>query len=206
MKYSRFEDLPVWKSAIELVECVYRLTRLGLFSQSGNLKDQMRRAALSISNNIAEGFERGTTSELLMFVYIARGSAGEVRSMLRFCERLLADRPPHNPSSPPNSSPNHESEISNFKSEISNLRSEISDPGAEVAALIVLAESCSRQLRGWPDSLQNTDIKRQRHLNDSTPAHFDRKQRASAFQKLIDQKFREAHPELFASPDPEPPG
>jgi four helix bundle protein len=176
---------------------------LRLFSQSGDLKNQIRRAALSVSNKIAEGFERGTTSELLMFVYIARGSAGEVRSMLRFCERLLADRPTQTPSAP--RAADRASEISNFKFEISNLRSEISDPAAEVAALIVLAESCSRQLRGWADSLQNSDIKGQRHFNDITRAQFDGKQRASAFQKLIDQKFREEHPELFSSPDSEPP-
>lgn len=50
------------------------------------LRDQIERAALSISNNVAEGFERGTTNELLSFLYIARGSAGEVRSMLCLLE------------------------------------------------------------------------------------------------------------------------
>lgn len=50
------------------------------------MRDQVERAALSISNNIAEGFERGTTNELLSFLYIARGSSGEVRSMLRVLE------------------------------------------------------------------------------------------------------------------------
>jgi four helix bundle protein len=54
------------------------------------LQDQLERAALSVSNNIAEGFERGTTNELLAFIYIARGSAGEVRSMLCFIERRPA--------------------------------------------------------------------------------------------------------------------
>ena len=204
MKYNRFEDLPVWQSAIELVERVSRLTRLRQFSQSGDLRDQLRRAALSVSNNIAEGFERGTTSELLMFVYIARGLAGVVRSMLRFCERLLSIQTSHVPPAS-NRSDAHRSEISNLKSEISDLKSEIADPHSEVAALVVLAESCSRQLRGWADSLQNSDIRGQRHLNDETRVNFDRKKRASAFQKLIDQKFRDAHPELFASPDPEPP-
>ena len=77
-------------------------------------------------------------------------------------------------------------------------------PAVETA-LILLAESCSRPLRGWADSLQNSEIRGQRHLNNETRANFDRKKRASAFQKLIDQKFREAHPELFGSPDPDPP-
>jgi len=52
------------------------------------LRDQIERAAVSIGNNIAEGFERGTTQELLTFLYIARGSAGEVRSMLCLMDRI----------------------------------------------------------------------------------------------------------------------
>jgi four helix bundle protein len=54
------------------------------FARLGDLRNQLQRAALSISNNIAEGFERGTTAELIGYLYIARGSAGEVRSALRF--------------------------------------------------------------------------------------------------------------------------
>ena len=87
MKYERFEELPVWKAAIDLALRIYVLTRDRFFSQSGDLRDQLRRAALSVSNNIAEGFERGSTAELLAFLYIARGSAGEVRSMLHFVDR-----------------------------------------------------------------------------------------------------------------------
>ena len=86
MKYERFEDLPVWQAAMELAREIYRLTRDRFFTQPGDLRDQLRRAALSVSNNIAEGFERGSTAELLAFLYIARGSAAEVRSMLRFIE------------------------------------------------------------------------------------------------------------------------
>lgn len=87
MKYNRFEDLPVWKEAIRLALNVYHITEDKGFTGQGDLKDQIRRAALSISNNIAEGFERGTTNELIHFLYIARGSAGEVRSMLCFSEQ-----------------------------------------------------------------------------------------------------------------------
>jgi four helix bundle protein len=87
MKYERFEDLPVWKAAIELGLGVYGLTRDRFFHQPGDLCDQLRRAGLSISNNTAEGFERGSTAELLAYLYIARGSAGETRSMLCFTER-----------------------------------------------------------------------------------------------------------------------
>ena len=81
MTYNRFEDLPVWQEAIRLAENVDDFTRalskgVLTFSQ----RDQIERASLSVSNNIAEGFERGTTNELIHFLYIARGSAGEVRS------------------------------------------------------------------------------------------------------------------------------
>ncbi len=82
MKYERFEQLPVWQSAIELARLVYVLTGKLSFRRQRSLHDQIERAAVSVSNNIAEGFERGTTQELLTFLYIARGSAGEVRSML----------------------------------------------------------------------------------------------------------------------------
>jgi four helix bundle protein len=88
MKYSRFEELPVWQAAIGLAERVFRLTAAPGFQAQGDLRSQLQRAALSISNNIAEGFERGTTQELVTFLYIARGSAGEVRSMLYLLERL----------------------------------------------------------------------------------------------------------------------
>jgi four helix bundle protein len=82
MKYEKFEDLPVWQAAIELGRHVYALTDDLAFKGRYSLRDQMERAAVSVSNNIAEGFERGTNQELLTFLYIARGSVGEVRSML----------------------------------------------------------------------------------------------------------------------------
>jgi four helix bundle protein len=103
MKYERFEQLPVWQAAIDLAKRVYGLTRQREFRGHGSLRDQIERAAVSVSNNIAEGFERGTTQELLTFLYIARGSAGEVRSMLCLMETLP--------------------DFANLKSEISNLKS-----------------------------------------------------------------------------------
>jgi four helix bundle protein len=90
MKYQRFEELPVWQAAIKLAVETYALTAVESFKGQRSLRDQLERAAVSVSNNIAEGFERGTTNELLMFLYIARGSAGEVRSMLCLLERLPA--------------------------------------------------------------------------------------------------------------------
>ena len=86
MKYNRFEELPVWQEAAELARSMFEFTTLDQFRRHPGLRDQLERAGLSISNNIAEGFERGTTNELLAFLYISRGSAGEVRSMLRVLE------------------------------------------------------------------------------------------------------------------------
>ena len=88
MTYQRYEDLPVWKLAQDVAVGVYTLTRDRFFSGPGDLRSQLRRASLSVSNNVAEGFERGSTAELLAFLYIARGSAGEVRSMLHFVDRF----------------------------------------------------------------------------------------------------------------------
>jgi len=88
MKYERFEQLPVWQSAIELAAEVYALTEKPAFRRRHSLRDQIERAAVSVSNNIAEGFERGTNQELLTFLYIARGSAGEVRSMLCLFQKI----------------------------------------------------------------------------------------------------------------------
>ena len=88
MKYERFEQLPVWQSSIQLGVKIYALTNTAPFRRQRSLRDQIERAAVSVSNNIAEGFERGTNQELLTFLYISRGSAGEVRSMLCLLERL----------------------------------------------------------------------------------------------------------------------
>ena len=78
-----FEDLNTWQEAIELARDVYALTREGQFAKDFGLRDQIRRACVSISANIAEGFERRTTKEYLHFLSIAKGSAGEVRSLVR---------------------------------------------------------------------------------------------------------------------------
>jgi len=84
-----FEQLPVWHAAIDLAAAVYAMIEKPPFRRRYSLRDQIERAAISISNNIAEGFERGTKQELLTFLYVARGSAGEVRSMLS----LLRENP-----------------------------------------------------------------------------------------------------------------
>ena len=81
MIYKRFEELPVWNDAVRLARQVYVLANTGGFRRFAGLRDQLQRVTLSVSNNIAEGFERETNEELLTFLYIAKGSAGEVRSM-----------------------------------------------------------------------------------------------------------------------------
>ena len=78
-----FEDLIVWQTAIEFVTEVYRSTNEGELKRDFGLRDQMRRAAVSIPTNIAEGFERASRKEYLLFLNIAKGSAGETRSLFR---------------------------------------------------------------------------------------------------------------------------
>ena len=78
-----FEDLVVWQRGIELVKQIYLATGEGDFKKDFGLRDQLRRAAVSIPTNIAEGFERSSRKEYLLFLNIAKGSAGEVRSLLR---------------------------------------------------------------------------------------------------------------------------
>jgi four helix bundle protein len=81
-KYQHFEELPVWQEAVKLYNSVLDLLEEPPPPLTPGFRNQLDRAALSVSNNIAEGFERSTTGELLSFIAIARGSAGEVRSMI----------------------------------------------------------------------------------------------------------------------------
>ena len=82
MAVKYFEDLEVWKSARELTNRIYKLTGDGSFSKDFGLRDQIRRAAVSVMSNIAEGYERGGNQELIQFLSIAKGSCGEVRCQL----------------------------------------------------------------------------------------------------------------------------
>src|SRR5205814_8940563 len=88
-KYQKFEDLPVWQEAARLYNRVLDLLEQPNVPFTPGFRNQLDRAALSVSNNIAEGFERVTTNELLSFLAIARGSSGEVRSMMA----VVKDRP-----------------------------------------------------------------------------------------------------------------
>jgi four helix bundle protein len=88
-KYQHFEELPVWQEAARLYNTVLDLLEEPEVPLTPGFRNQLDRASLSVSNNVAEGFERSTTSELLSFIAIARGSAGEVRSMMA----VVKDRP-----------------------------------------------------------------------------------------------------------------
>lgn len=160
MTYDRFESLPVWQEAIRLAEGCEDFLLAAKDKITFSKRDQLDRASLSVSNNISEGFERGTTNELLAFLYIARGSAGEVRSMLCFFERRPA--------------------LEIFRSQISDLKS--------------IAESCSRQIRAWADSLQNSDIKGQRHLTEKEKRFTQNKKRAEEAWRKINDSLPAGHP------------
>jgi four helix bundle protein len=151
MTYARFEDLPVWKAAVELAVAIDRVVQDRAVRAKGDLVNQLERAALSISNNIAEGFERGTTAELIYYLYVARGSAGEVRSALQVAARLCNCE--------------HLSE--------------------QINQIVPQCESISRQLRGWADSLQNSEIKGQKHLNEVSRGEWDRAKRSAAFVERL---------------------
>jgi four helix bundle protein len=82
MKIKKFEDIESWKKARQLTKAVYEATSTGSFARDFGLKDQIRRASISILSNIAEGFERGGDKEFLQFLAMAKGSCGEVPAQL----------------------------------------------------------------------------------------------------------------------------
>ena len=84
----KYEEIESWQEGRELVRKIYQLTRSGEFSKDWGLKDQIQRAAVSICSNIAEGFERSGNKEFSNFLWIAKGSAGEVSSQLYHAKDL----------------------------------------------------------------------------------------------------------------------
>ena len=88
MKIERFEDIEAWKKARELVKSIYQVTREGDFAKDYGLKDQIRRASVSIMSNIAEGYARQTDKEFGQFLHIALGSVAEVQSQLYIAQDL----------------------------------------------------------------------------------------------------------------------
>jgi len=81
-KVERFEDLIAWQKARQLTVDIYRITAHGEFAKDYGLRDQIRRAAVSVMSNIAEGFDRGSRGEFHQFLVIAKASCAEVRSQL----------------------------------------------------------------------------------------------------------------------------
>ena len=88
MKIRRFEDLIVWQKSRDLSVTIYRVTSKGPFQRDFGLRDQIRRAAVSVMSNIAEGFGRYSRPEMRQFLSIARGSVSEVRSQLYLAHEL----------------------------------------------------------------------------------------------------------------------
>ncbi|HEX8694679.1 MAG TPA: four helix bundle protein [Longimicrobium sp.] len=88
MKIDRFEELLVWQKSKDLALAVYRHTDVGSFARDFALRDQVRRASVSVMSNIAEGFGRYTKPEVRRFLSIARGSAAEVQSQLYLARDL----------------------------------------------------------------------------------------------------------------------
>jgi len=86
--YNSFEDLPVWQNARELASLVYTTSAEGKLNKDYGLRNQIQKAVVSVSSNIAEGFERGSKREFIQFLYIAKGSCGELRSQLYIAKDL----------------------------------------------------------------------------------------------------------------------
>ena len=86
--YSSFEDLKDYKTTVNFTAQVYDLLKKSPLKEDFAMVDQVRRATISISNNISEGFERETDKELIRFLYFSKGSAGEVRNLLNLKEEI----------------------------------------------------------------------------------------------------------------------
>jgi four helix bundle protein len=86
--FKKFEDIDAWKRACRLAVDVYQLTNQPELNKDWGLRDQLRRSAVSISSNIAEGFERNSDAEFKRFLLIAKGSSGELRSQLYILKAL----------------------------------------------------------------------------------------------------------------------
>lgn len=80
--FQRFEDIEAWQKARELTKAIYAMSNDGQFSRDFGLRDQIRRASVSIMSNIAEGFGRGGNKEFIQFLSTAKGSASEVQAQL----------------------------------------------------------------------------------------------------------------------------
>ena len=88
MTITRFEDLEVWQEAASLAVEIYTVSKNGDFGQDFSFRDQLRRSAVSIAANIAEGKERETIPEFVRYLYIAKGSSGELKTHLIIAQQI----------------------------------------------------------------------------------------------------------------------
>jgi len=88
VKIGRFEEIQSWQKARELVKVIYEITSQGDFIRDYGLKDQLRRASVSVMSNIAEGFARQTNKEFNQYLHISLGSVAEVQSQLYIAHDL----------------------------------------------------------------------------------------------------------------------
>ncbi len=88
MKIKRYEDLEIWKLSTDTAIMIYKLTEKDRFAKDYGLRDQIRRAAISISSNIVEGFEMNNNNDFIRYLRIAKGSTGETRSQLYVAHKL----------------------------------------------------------------------------------------------------------------------
>jgi len=96
-KISSFEDIEVWKKSVELCEKVYLLSENSSLNKDFGLRDQIRKSAISIPSNIAEGFERESNNQFIYFLTIAKGSCGELRTQLFLANKIKhIDEQTHN--------------------------------------------------------------------------------------------------------------
>ncbi len=82
MLIKTFEELPIWRLSLKITKEIYDITSINRFSKDFGLRDQIRRAIVSVSSNIVEGFEKSNNNEFVRFLKIAKGSVGEVRNQL----------------------------------------------------------------------------------------------------------------------------
>ncbi len=87
-KISSFEDLEVYQKAIDFVVEIYKECKKGALNKDYGLSDQLKRATVSISNNIAEGFEYQNNKQFVRFLFYAKGSSGEVRNLLNIIKKI----------------------------------------------------------------------------------------------------------------------
>lgn len=88
MTFNKLEEIQVWQRGMKLACDVYKLTANSKFDKDRSLRDQMRRAAVSIPSNIAEGFERDSEGDFNRFILIAKGSCGELRTQLILATKI----------------------------------------------------------------------------------------------------------------------